>query len=289
MVGKDVKVLAICAAVVCTLAFALFKELKILCFDSGFAAGLGFSPTILDGLLMLLLVLAVVIGLQSVGVVMMAAMLIIPAAAARLWTDRLSRIVLIGGAVGAISGVTGTLLSLRALRMPTGPLIVLAASATFAISLLIAPKRGLIPRAIRFLRLRARVARENVLRSLYEAVEKQGPWNRAVPIAELAEKRGKNESAIGGVVSALAREGFVAREGSSIHFTHAGLERAHRVVRNYRLWEVFLMYEGQLGVDHVDRDADTIEHYLSEGTVAELERFLEVHGISPKLFPVTVS
>jgi manganese/zinc/iron transport system permease protein len=285
MVGKDVKVLAICAAVVCLLAFALFKELKILCFDSGFAAGSGFSPALLDGLLMLLLVLAVVIGLQSVGVVMMAAMLIIPAAAARLWTDRLSRIVLIAGAVGAISGAAGTVLSLQALRMPTGPLIVLAASGTFAISLLIAPKRGLIPRSIRFLRLRARVARENVLRSLYESVEKQGPWDRPVLIAEIAQKRGTNERAFGRVISALARDGFVERAGSSIRLTGAGLERAHRVVRNYRLWEVFLMYEGQLGVDHVDRDADTIEHYLSDATVAELERFLEIHGIVPKLDP----
>ncbi len=285
MVGRDVQILAICAAIVCLLALALFKELKILCFDAGFAAGLGFSPAILDALLMTLLVLAVVIGLQSVGVVLMAAMLIIPAAAARLWTDRLSRIIVIAGTIGALSGVAGTLLSLRALRMPTGPLIVLAAAGMFTVSLMIAPQRGLLPRAFRFLKLRARVARENVLRSLYESVERQGPWDRAVPITEIAARRGGSAPALAKPVRALAQSGLLARDGEGVRFTRSGLETAQHVVRNYRLWEMFLMAEGQLGVDHVDRDADTIEHFLPEETVAELERFLELHGRTPRLHP----
>jgi manganese/zinc/iron transport system permease protein len=271
---------------VCVLALALFKELKILCFDAGFAAGSGFSPAVLDALLMTLLVLAVVIGLQSVGVVLMAAMLIIPAASARLWTDRLSRIIVIAGAIGALSGMLGTLLSLQALRMPTGPLIVLAASGMFTISLLVAPQRGLLPRAFRFLKLRARVARENVLRSLYETVEREGPWDRPVPLATIAERRGRGVHTLAEPVRALAQGGLLTREGDGVRLTKKGLERAHRVVRNYRLWEMFLMAEGQLGVDHVDRDADTIEHFLPEETVAELEGYLEMHGRMPRLHPV---
>jgi manganese/zinc/iron transport system permease protein len=284
MVGRDVQVLALCALVVCVLALALFKELKILCFDAGFAAGSGFAPAVIDALLMTLLVLAVVIGLQSVGVVLMAAMLIIPAAAARLWTDRLSRIVLFAGAIGALSGALGTVLSLRAARMPTGPLIVLAAAAIFAVSLIAAPQRGVIPRAVRFLRLRARVARENVLRALYEEIEREGPWDRRVPVAHILARRARESRRLSAAIGALVREGLVVREGDGLRFRARGLEVAHRVVRNYRLWEMFLMAEGQLGVDHVDRDADTIEHFLPEETVAELERFLEMHGRTPRLF-----
>lgn len=289
MIGKDVRVLAVCAVIVCILAAVLFKELKLLCFDAGFAAGSGFSPGILDGLLMTLLVLAVVIGLQSVGVVLMAAMLIVPAAAARLWTDRLSRIVVVAGLIGAASGALGTIFSLQALRMPTGPLIVLSASAIFGFSLLFAPQRGLLPRAYRFLRLRARVARENVLRTLYEEIERAGPWDRPVPVVSIAQRRSLREAQVEASLRALAQAGDLARDGARIRFTKAGLERAHHVVRNYRLWEMFLMMEGQLGADHVDRDADTIEHFLSEDTVTELEGYLEMHGRLPKLQPGAMS
>ena len=193
--------MAACALIVCVLSVVLFKELKVLCFDPGFAAGMGFSPRLLDGLLMTLIVLAVVVGLQAVGVVLMAAMLIIPAAAARLWTDRLGRMVALAGAVGAASGVLGTLLSLQSLRMPTGPLIVLSATTVFLGSFLFAPRRGLLPRLHRYLALRRRVARENVLRALYELAERMGPWNRPVRLAEVA---GHGEEGLRGAVPSSA-------------------------------------------------------------------------------------
>jgi manganese/zinc/iron transport system permease protein len=88
---------------------------------------------------------------------------------------------------------------------------------------------------------------------------------------------------------ALTREGLVERVDGNYRLTEAGLEAAYEVVRNYRLWEMFLMYEGQLGVDHVDRDADTIEHYLAPEVVNELEHFLSLHGLEPKLRPAEVS
>ena len=233
---------------------------------------------------MLLLVFAVVIGLQAVGVVLMAAMLIIPAAAARLWTDRLGRMVTLAGAIGAMSGALGTLASLMALRMPTGPLIVLSSTFVFVVSLALAPKRGLIPRAWRYLRLRSRVARENTLRSLYEIAE-AGEHPDGISAIEVAARRDRNPREAVADLHALHREGLVERTDGRYALTPAGLDAAYDVVRNYRLWEMFLMYEGQLGVDHVDRDADTIEHYLAPEVVNELERFLALHGLEPKLRP----
>jgi manganese/zinc/iron transport system permease protein len=114
----------------------------------------------MDALLLLLLVLSVVIGLQAVGVVLMAAMLITPAAAARFWTERLDRMVLLAGLYGGLSGAIGTYFSTLAPRMPTGPLIVLAATVLFLCSLLLAPQRGLFARALRLAAVRAQVAQE---------------------------------------------------------------------------------------------------------------------------------
>jgi manganese/zinc/iron transport system permease protein len=285
LVGQDVKIMAACAIIVCVVAAVLFKELKLLCFDQGFASGLGFSPGVLDGILMTLIVLAVVIGLQAVGIVLMAAMLIIPAAAARLWTDRLGKMVVLAGLIGAISGALGTIVSLQAHRLPTGPLIVLASTAVFLVSLFLSPSRGLLPRLLRFVSLRSRVARENTLRSLYELVEERGPWDREVGVPETAARRSQSRPATETNLRRLAGEGLLVRAGARYRLTEPGLRAAYGVVRNHRLWEMFLMYEGQLGVDHVDRDADYIEHYLPEQTVDELEHYLRLHGLEPKLQP----
>jgi manganese/zinc/iron transport system permease protein len=283
LVGGDVQVMAICAGVVTVAALLLFKEFKLLCFDSSFAHGQGFSPTLLDGLLNLLIVVAVVIGMQAVGVVLMAAMLITPAAAARLWTDRLDLMVFLAGAFGALSGALGTILSTQALRMPTGPLIVLSATAVFAVSFLFAPRRGLLPRFQRYLVLRAKVGRENVLRSLYEIAEASGSWQARISLETLSEHRGRDSNRLAHHVKRLYREGMVETDDGVVRFSERGLQAAHKIVRNHRLWEMFLMHESQLGADHVDRDADFIEHFLPHDIVMELERLLEVHDRDPKL------
>jgi manganese/zinc/iron transport system permease protein len=184
LIGTDVQVMAVCAALVCALSVAFFKEFKLLCFDQGFARGLGYSTGLVDGLLMLLIVLAVVVGLQAVGVVLMAALLITPAAAARFWTDRLNTMVWLAGVFGALSGAVGTLMSGALEGMPTGPVIVLAATLVFLVSLVFAPRRGLLAKAVRLLVLRARVGREHALRAFYELAERAGSWELKAGPAE---------------------------------------------------------------------------------------------------------
>lgn len=166
LVRSDVNVMMIIAAIILLVTLLLFKEFKLLSFDPNYGRGLGFPMGLINFLMMALIVAAVVIGLQAVGVVLMSAMLITPAIAARYWTDNLKRMIMIAGAIGALSGVFGSLLSTLAPRMPTGPLIVLTATGFFIISLLFAPKRGLISKAIRFVILKNKVAREHAKAAL---------------------------------------------------------------------------------------------------------------------------
>lgn len=132
--------------IVCTL---LFKEFKLVSFDPGFARGMGLKVGILEQLMLFMTVVAVVIGIQAVGVVLIAALLITPAVAARYWTDTLGLMVILAGLFGALSGVTGTLLSSTLTNLPTGPVTVLAATSLFTVSVLFAPNRGLIAKWIR--------------------------------------------------------------------------------------------------------------------------------------------
>ncbi|MCS7290561.1 MAG: metal ABC transporter permease [Roseiflexus sp.] len=127
------------------LILALFwKECAILAFDPDFATSIGLPVRLLDVLLTSLLAVAIIIGLQTVGAVLMSAMLVAPAAAARQWTDRLGVMVALSGIFGAAAGVIGALLSSTATRLPTGPLIIVCISALAFVSLLLAPRRGVV-------------------------------------------------------------------------------------------------------------------------------------------------
>ena len=121
-----------------------WKELKLLVFDEGFAASIGLPIRTLDVLLTSLLVIAIVLGLQAVGAVLMSAMLVAPAVAARQWTNRLRLMVFLAGCFGALAGVSGTIISSTASRIPTGPTIVLCATVVVGLSIAFAPNRGLV-------------------------------------------------------------------------------------------------------------------------------------------------
>ncbi|WP_425454286.1 metal ABC transporter permease [Peribacillus asahii] len=167
MVMSDVYVMMAVSLILILACTLFFKEFKLLSFDPGFAKGIGLPVLLLDYIIMLLIVGAVVIGIQAVGVVLMAALLITPAVSARYWTERLSVMVVLSGIFGMLSGVVGTLLSAAVNNLPTGPLIVLSATVWFMFSLLFAPNRGVVAKLWR--RVEAKRKYE-----LIKKLEKQG-------------------------------------------------------------------------------------------------------------------
>lgn len=136
MVASDVRVMAIVAVLALAVVWLLSKELRLVAFDPAFARSLGYPVRRLDLLLTGLLVVAIVVGIQTVGVVLMAAMLVTPAAAARQWTQRLTTMIVLAAVLGGVAGVGGALLSASAPDLPTGPVIVLVATAIFLVSAL---------------------------------------------------------------------------------------------------------------------------------------------------------
>lgn len=161
MVRSDVITMAVISTVLIGACALLFKEFKLLSFDPGFARGIGYPTALLDQLVMLLLVVAVVAGIQAVGVVLMAALLITPAVSARYWTEKLGVMVVLSGLFGALSGIAGTWISASGNNLPTGPLTVLACTAIFGISVVAAPKRGIVAKRVVRAMARSRLARES--------------------------------------------------------------------------------------------------------------------------------
>jgi manganese/zinc/iron transport system permease protein len=167
LLQRDVIVMAIFGSVALLAMVLFWKEFKLLSFDRDFGASLGFPMQFLEILLTGLLVIAVVIGLQAVGVVLMSAMIVAPAAAARQWTNRLGVMVLLAGIFGALAGMSGAMISSLGSGLSTGPVIVLCISGIVLISLLFAPNRGLLWNWMRQRRNRRRLQTKQILDSLY--------------------------------------------------------------------------------------------------------------------------
>ena len=168
LMEKDVLTMAVLGAVAITVLLLLWKEFKLLSFDPEYAATIGLPVRYLDVLLTTLLVIAIVLGLQTVGVVLMSAMVVAPAAAARQWTDRLGIMVALSALFGALAGVSGAVISSTTARLPTGPTIVLCVSALVGLSMLFAPARGMVWTWLRQARNRRTLVVEAVLCDLYE-------------------------------------------------------------------------------------------------------------------------
>lgn len=299
MVMADFKILASVCLAVLIVSLLLLKELRLLCFDENFAGALGWPVRLLDALVLLLVTAITVAGLQAVGLILIIAFLITPAATARLWTQQLGKMLLIAAIVGALSGWVGASISALAPRLPAGAVIVLSASSLFLISLLLGPHNGLIARALRLRRLRQRTLRQHLLRAVYELLENTAAGqtarttahcngaNPALPCSVRFEpvlaRRSWNEPALRAILRNAHREGLVtSAKEDTITLTDHGLAEAARITRNHRLWELYLILHADIAPAQVDRDADAIEHILSPSLIAELEEQLTA---SAKLHP----
>lgn len=286
LVAKDVLLIGAVSLILLIAIMLFFKELKLLCFDPAYASASGLSSTVLDVLLMALVVGAVVIGLQAVGVVLMAALLIIPPVTARFWTDRLGTMVILSALAGAVSGALGSYFSFLTPRMPSGPLTVLAATSIFLISVFISPRRGILFVAVRRYLDHQRIARENTLRAIAELNEIN---NRKLiepfSIRELAEQKKWNSHELVRHLKLLKTRNFIKKlDQHSYKLTETGLENAITVLKRHRLWETYLVDKAEIAPDHVHRDADESEHYITkelEGKIREAVKIDENEIQSP--------
>jgi manganese/zinc/iron transport system permease protein len=302
MIDTDVWLIIAASAIVVLVCILLFKEFKLLCFDSAYAKGQGWLVGLLDVAMMGLVVVVTVIGLQAVGLILIIALLIIPAAAARCWVERLLPMTILAALLGGISAMLGAAASALLPKLPSGPMIVLVAVGAFTLSMLLGPARGVVPRQLRRYRLKRRVERQRLLRALHEISEAQlngdrraarpavgarprgdrerQPWATQTPgveFDELLKWRSWSASNLRRALRRAQRARMVQpREGRHWALTEEGECEAAQVARNHRLWELYLITHADIAPGHVDRDADMIEHVLPPELIARLEQLAEL-------------
>jgi len=273
IVQSDVVLIASVGLVSFVVLGLFWKEFKLITFDPEFAGSIGFRVGVLNVLLSTLIVVAIVLGLQLAGVVLMVGMLIAPGIAARQWTNKLNQMVILSAVFGAFAGSTGAILSAVDANVPTGPMIIVMAFLLVVISIGFAPGRGLIWTLLRRRRDRRRFAARTVLQDIYRYAVDHGSPTHPVPDAFLAGVSGA-ASKVG--LTQLADAGHVENVGDAWQLTPQGVQIAEQRAHNLQLWDLYRQYGDELDLPLVAEDRQRPIHDVLPGqAVAKLERKLE--------------
>lgn len=276
-----------------TLAATLFfitlcwKELKIASFDPALATAMGLSAGIVHYLLMGMVAVASVAAFDSVGSVIVVAMLIVPASAAHLLTDRLGPMLLWAVAIACVSAVAGYFGAIYYNTVVAGAMAVVL-GAEFALAVFLAPRHGLLSRAWHQLSLTLRIVSEDVIAMLYRAEELGAGHPPAADEREIGIARAACLRAAGGGLTArlalgrLLRRGEIARAANrSLLLTDQGRHAAQSLVRSHRLWEAYLGEHFELPLDHLHEPAERVEHYIGPKLQERLASELARPGVDP--------
>lgn len=291
MVMSDFKTLMLVTICVLSCSLLLFKEFRLLCFDENFASALGWPVKFLDVLLLALVTAVTVAGLQAVGLILIIAFLITPAAAARFWTNHLDQMLSLSALIGGASGWLGASVSAFFPRLPAGAVIVLVAALCFVVSMLLGTERGVLVRVLRQSRLKHRIGRQHLLRALYEILEASRENGEVrihpVPFRQVRGRRTWSDHKLREYIRRGYDDGLVEAptKEDNIVLTEAGLAEAAQVTRNHRLWELYLIEYADVATSRVDRDADMVEHVLGDKMVARLESKLQTYRSAGSLVP----
>jgi ABC-type Mn2+/Zn2+ transport system permease subunit/Mn-dependent DtxR family transcriptional regulator len=265
-------------SLVCITVF--YRYFFITTFQSVVARTIGISSSTVHYFLMLLLSFAVVASLQSVGVILVVAMLIIPASTAYLLTNKLERMLVIAAIVGVLSTTVGLLLAIIFETTP-GPAMTLVGAFFYALAIAFSPKRGLLVRAFRSFRKQRSIKSEDVLKTIARLHEQ-----KKLNYGSVAEQLKIPQQQVDKALTRLMKDGSITRYKDKIELTPVGIERAYQLIRAHRLWESYLAKEMGMDQTQIHANAEDLEHRLPESFLQEIEEHLEHPKFDPHGSPI---
>jgi manganese/zinc/iron transport system permease protein len=227
LVESDVILMAIVTGICLVILLLFWKEFKILLFDEDYTKTLGFNTKFIDILITFFIVLAIVLGLQTVGVVLMSAMLLAPAAAARQWTNKLSVMIVLAAIFGAFAGVFGTAISASQNNLSTGPVIVLVAAVFVFFSFIFSPGRGILFKQIRFWQNRRDLKLQKTLQFMFDIAKTHENISHPHAIKILNNFQGYTR----GSLKELVEKEWVEGEGQQWSLTQEGYQAAENLYK----------------------------------------------------------
>lgn len=281
MSRSDVEAISLIAVICVLVILLLYKQFKLISFDSDFGHTLGWPVRWLDLALMSLLALTVVISLPAVGVVLTAALVIIPGASARFWTDRFGHLLLLSTLFGFAMAFAGTLPSAYVRDLPTGPAIVLAGAVIFMISLLAGLRRGVIARFLQKRQFEAEISRRRLLEGFWDL---QRVERKSTPVHtdELLQAQTWSVPKLNHALSLAVSAGELRSAADGYQLTDRGEESAVAVTRTHLLWKELLQEHPEQASAITDLTAPLNEQVQPE-LIARIEQSLRDRGLWPEL------
>jgi manganese/zinc/iron transport system permease protein len=279
----------LCGSLLLNGAFVIFffKELRISSFDPGLATSLGINARLMHYLLMTLVAITTVASFETIGSILVIAMLIVPAAAAHLLTERLLSMIAVSLIFAAASAALG---HIGAITVPslfgfedtsTAGMMAFSGGMLFVITLLAAPRHGLISKAVHRARLSRQILREDVLGLLYRLEEQGSPLPAVDAMARVSATFHVGAILAGSAIRRLLRTGLIVRSNGAYLLTDSGRASSRHLVRSHRLWETFMVEQMGLRPDHVHGTAMELEHITDQEMQDLLARRVEAAGPDP--------
>ena len=277
---QDIYIFSALALVLIIGVGLFYKGFQLMTFNEDFAHAIGLPMPLIRFTFTVLTVLAITIGIQTVGVVLMAALLITPSAAARVWTNSLPAMLALAASFAGVAAVMGTYISSVLPKMPTGPWVVLVLAFFGFSSLLFAPKRGWFSKQRRAKANQRKTIRENVLKLLFQQEEQRG-LPTLLSIEEIQGIREMRLDRLTSTLKELKNRLLIIDHGGSYGLTELGRGEGRRVVRLHRLWELYLTERLGMAADHIHPQAETMEHVITP----EIEELLVTELGNPEVDP----
>lgn len=261
----DVKLFSIIALINSFCILFFLRAFTMISFDENYTKSIGFNVKLVKLFLAFLTVMTIAIGIQSVGIVLMAALLITPASGARFLTNSIFKMILYAGFLAFTSGFIGVLISSSGTSMPTGPWIVVVLSSFTTLAIFLGKEKGVIAR-MRVRKLnQIKINNENILKTLYKISDK---GENSIHQRQLTEQLSNNNA--NKTLNRLEKDQIISRINGMIVLNDKGKIAARDVIRKHRLWEIYLSKYFQLEADHLHDDAEGIEHIITP----EIEKHL---------------
>jgi len=287
-IGKsELKIFGIILLVIIAGITLFYRAFITVSFNPDFARSVGLPVRFIEFLLTALTVLAIAAGIQALGVVLMSALIVTPAAAARFWTHKLSLMLLIAVVFSVVSGLAGAFISYTESGTPTGPWVVMILSVITLVSFVGSTKRGILARYLKARRNKAKILHENILKAIYQFHERQGKEEELkdmLTVTALMTVRLFDSGELQSGLNKLISSGLILQKGNTYQLTSIGMKESKRIVRLHRLWEQYLLKRTSIDAFHVHSGAEAIEHILSPEIEQELERELGISGIPKEDF-----
>jgi len=274
--SNDLWLMGLLTAIISLFMLFFYKELLLFSFDSVFARATTPGVRVIELFFQLGVTAVIVSALKTSGVILVSAMLIIPSSTAYLITQSMPGMIVWSIVWSVFSGIVGVGLSFLKPGLATGPCMVVTAGSVFFIVWIGLPKNGLLGRFLSRLKTKNRIMTENLLKMIYHLLEQHQFQNNIIPIQALATmKKIPIEIAKKQINHLVQQEfGMWNQPDSDAHtftLTASGWVRACQIVRNHRLWELYLTHVADYPTDHVHDDAEKIEHILGEDVVRQIE------------------